>query len=99
MGFIIFTALVITFLISAIKLYFKISNKENKLLVFISLLSVITYIIHGLLNNYLDTDKAAVPFWGFLAIVCSIDIYCSENQNPQLGELRKGKFNIHSVTL
>jgi hypothetical protein len=34
-----------------------------------------TYFIHGTLNNYLDTDKASVPFWGFIAILVSIDLY------------------------
>jgi hypothetical protein len=26
-----------------------------------------TYFIHGALNNFLDADKVAVPFWLFLA--------------------------------
>jgi hypothetical protein len=34
-----------------------------------------TYFIHGVLNNYLDTDKASVPFWGFIAVLVAIDIY------------------------
>ena len=31
--------------------------------------------IHGVLNNYLDTDKASVPFWGFIAILVALDLY------------------------
>jgi hypothetical protein len=27
-----------------------------------------TYFIHAFLNNYLDTDKAAVPIWGICAM-------------------------------
>jgi len=34
-----------------------------------------TYFIHGVLNNYLDTDKASVPFWGFIAILVALDVY------------------------
>jgi hypothetical protein len=37
-------------------------------------LGLVTYFIHGILNNYLDTDKAAIPFWGFIAILVSIDV-------------------------
>jgi hypothetical protein len=33
------------------------------------------YLIHGFLNNFLDTDKLSVPFWGFLAILVCIDVY------------------------
>jgi len=38
-------------------------------------LGLITYFIHGVLNNYLDTDKASIPFWGFIATIVAIDIY------------------------
>jgi putative inorganic carbon (HCO3(-)) transporter len=27
------------------------------------------------LNNFLDTDKAFVPFWGFIAMLVAIDVY------------------------
>jgi len=37
-------------------------------------LGLMTYFIHGVLNNYLDTDKASAPFWGFLAILVVIDL-------------------------
>jgi len=37
-------------------------------------LGLLTYFIHGVLNNYLDTDKASAPFWGFLAILVALDL-------------------------
>ena len=37
-------------------------------------LGVLTYFIHGVLNNYLDTDKASAPFWGFLAMLVMMDV-------------------------
>ena len=37
-------------------------------------LGILTYFIHGVLNNYLDTDKASAPLWGFLAILVMIDL-------------------------
>lgn len=37
-------------------------------------LGLMTYFIHGVLNNYLDTDKASAPFWGFLAILVAMDL-------------------------
>lgn len=39
------------------------------------LLSFITYMTHGFLNNFLNTDKASVPFWGMAAILVALDIY------------------------
>lgn len=33
-----------------------------------SIMALSTYFIHAFLNNYLDTDKAAVPIWGICAM-------------------------------
>jgi putative inorganic carbon (hco3(-)) transporter len=83
-GFLTFIIIIVSFFYTSFKLYYKTRDYEIKLLILISILSISTYVIHGLLNNYLDTDKAAVPFWGFLAIISSLDIYY-KNKNPQLG--------------
>jgi hypothetical protein len=40
-----------------------------------ALLGLITYFTHGFLNNFLDTDKLSVPFWGFVAIIVALDVY------------------------
>ena len=37
-------------------------------------LGLMSYFIHGVLNNYLDTDKANAPFWGFLVLLVVLDI-------------------------
>jgi putative inorganic carbon (hco3(-)) transporter len=37
-------------------------------------LGLVTYFVHGGLNNYLDTDKASAPFWGFLAMLVVFDL-------------------------
>ncbi len=38
-------------------------------------LALLTYYVHGVFNNFLDTDKLSVPFWGFTAVVVSLDLY------------------------
>ncbi|MBQ6955115.1 MAG: O-antigen ligase family protein [Bacteroidales bacterium] len=38
-------------------------------------LSLLTYYIHGVFNNFLDTDKLSVPFWAFTAAVVALDVY------------------------
>jgi hypothetical protein len=40
-----------------------------------ALLGLITYFSHGVLNNFLDTDKLSVPVWGFIAILVALDVY------------------------
>lgn len=59
-------------------LYHKLPKGELKNVVLTVLLALFTYIVHGFLNNYLDTDKASVPFWGLIALIVAIDIYHSE---------------------
>jgi len=56
-------------------LYHSLPKGELKGLVLATLLGLLTYVVHGMLNNYLDTDKASVPFWGFIALIVAIDIY------------------------
>jgi hypothetical protein len=45
------------------------------------ILGLITYFVHGFLNNFLDTDKASVPVWGFAAAIVAIQLYHSKNTN------------------
>ena len=47
------------------------------------MLGLVTYFTHGVLNNYLDTDKASVPVWGFIAIIVAIDIYFAPNSKEK----------------
>ena len=45
-------------------------------------LALLTYYIHGVFNNFLDTDKLSVPFWGFTAVIVALDVY-SEKKNTE----------------
>ena len=56
-------------------LYHRLPKGELKSIVLFTLLGLFTYVVHGMLNNYLDTDKASVPFWGFIALIVALDIY------------------------
>lgn len=78
LGFLSFAILVIVVLYKGITLYYKLDDKEMKIILMGVVLGLITYVTHGVLNNYLDTDKASVPFWGFIAIIVAIEIYHSK---------------------
>jgi len=66
------------------KLYFNLENNDSKRIVLVVLLGLTTYIVHGFLNNFLDTDKAAVPFWGFIAIIAALDIYHNKTEHTKI---------------
>ena len=70
--------LVVTY--TAVKVYKRSRDREVKFFIIVSIISLSTYFVHGFLNNFLDTDKASVPFWGFLAILVCIDVYYKNEQ-------------------
>ena len=74
----------------AVILYNSMQKSEMKLLLVVMFLGFLTYVIHGSLNNFLDTDKAAVPFWGFVAAIVAIDIYHSKEQDSRIKRQEPG---------
>jgi O-antigen ligase len=67
----------------AFRLFYSLQERDLKLLIAGAYLGLMTYFIHGVLNNYLDTDKASIPFWGFIAILVSVDLYYSKPSASQ----------------
>jgi len=67
--------IMIVTILTAAKVYLRTKDKEVKMLSISLILGLSTYYLHGFLNNFLDTDKLSVPFWGFTAIIVALDIY------------------------
>ena len=60
---------------TAFRYYFQKEEAPHKWLMLAVSLGLISYAGHGLLNNFLDTDKASAPFWGFMAIIVALDVF------------------------
>ena len=67
--------LVIAVIYTGLNVYKKAINNQSRLMALSATLGLITYFVHGLMNNFLDTDKASVPFWGLVAIIVALDLY------------------------
>ena len=80
--------LVIVVIYTGLRVY-KEGDKEVKFLSMMALLGLVTYFSHGVLNNFLDTDKLSVPFWGFIAIIVALDTYHVNHNNE--GEVTEGQ--------
>ena len=80
-GSLLVLLLVIVSVYKGITTFKKAKNKESKILVIAATLAIISYFTHGILNNFLDTDKLAIPVWSCLAIITVIDIYHSGKTN------------------
>ena len=51
------------------RLQSQLANPDQRNLAMGVFLGLMTYFVHGVLNNYLDTDKASALFWGFFALL------------------------------
>jgi putative inorganic carbon (hco3(-)) transporter len=79
LGLLTFLLIIGAVIYTAVRTYMRLSDKRLKSIVLAAFIGLVTYYIHGFLNNFLDTDKISVPFWGFTAMIVAIDIY-SRNQ-------------------
>ncbi len=75
LGMLTVFGIVASVIYTAIKVYLRSRKKEIKMLSLTLMLGLVTYFIHGFLNNFLDTDKASAPFWGFIAAIVALDVY------------------------
>lgn len=76
LGLLSILAIVAAIFYKSILLYYRWpeEDKEIRTLLLAMILSLVTYFVHGVLNNYLDTDKAAVPIWSFCAVFIALEI-------------------------
>ncbi len=75
LGMLAMIAIVFTFIYRASKMYSSSKDPYVRTLTLGILLGLITYFVHGVLNNFLDTDKLAVPVWAFIAMIVALDVY------------------------
>lgn len=58
----------------AIRLYYKVESDTDRKTIMGITLALISYFMHGVLNNYLDTEKCAIPIWIGITMLISIGI-------------------------
>ncbi len=71
---------------TGLKVYRKSANKQTRLIALSATLGLITYFVHGIMNNFLNTDKASVPFWGVLAIIVALDLYYCQTEDVEVSK-------------
>jgi O-antigen ligase len=75
-GLLSFLGIVATIFYSSIMVYNRIplSDSGTRILILSIIMALSTYFIHALLNNFLDTDKAAVPIFGMCAMIIALGL-------------------------
>ena len=80
-GALLVVTIVVVFMYCGLMTYRRAKNRESKILVLAATLALFGYYIHGTLNNFLDTDKLAVPVWSCMAIITAIDCFHADKEN------------------
>jgi putative inorganic carbon (hco3(-)) transporter len=81
-GLLAFLALIVSILYTGIRLYSRSKDSRTRLLSMAAVLSLTTYFVHSLLNNFLDMDNAAIPFWMSFALIVVLDIQEMKTEKP-----------------
>jgi O-antigen ligase len=84
LGFLAVIALVVLTSIATLRLYNTLSDRDTRIIIISCYIGLVTYFTHGVLNNYLDSDKASVPFWAFLAVIISADLYAAKKREVEI---------------
>ncbi len=86
-GLLLMVALVLATGIVAVRLYHRMPAGADRLMLTALFLGLVTYYVHGVLNNYLDLDKASVPVWAFTAMVVLLDLAYPAPGTGRAGDL------------
>ncbi|MBA4322506.1 MAG: hypothetical protein C0408_06780 [Odoribacter sp.] len=63
-------------------------DRQIRTLALVLVAGLFTYVVHGALNNFLDTDKISALFWGMIAAIVAIDISLKqETEKSRLSEV------------
>ncbi len=83
-GTLTFLLILIFIIYTGLKVHKRMDTRSDKILLLSVLLGLITYFTHGLLNNFLDTDKASALFWAYIALIVVMDIKTTYNKVEKL---------------
>lgn len=82
-GMVIMIVLVIASILIGFRVYYAAEPYSQERIFSLALaLGLITYYIHGILNNFLDTDKASALVWGYTAMLVAMDIRQKKRSLP-----------------
>jgi O-antigen ligase len=90
LGMVSVILIMITVISTGLKVYRKAMSRPVRLLAVTLTIGLVTYFVHGVLNNFLNTDKASVPFWGFIALLVALDLYHSGKPEKEIALPQQG---------
>ncbi|MFN5920136.1 MAG: O-antigen ligase family protein [Bacteroidota bacterium] len=81
MGLLTLLILIYVVLQTAFRLFYDGRTAYVRYMALSVMLGLITYLIHGVMNNYIESDKIAVLWWGGMAVITALDLYHNHSKN------------------
>ncbi len=92
LGMLIVITLVLMVLVKGINVYRYAKDHDIRIYALMSTLALITYFLHGILNNFLDTEKLAIPVFGAMAVI----VVCDIKYKKELEESSSNENTLHA---
>jgi O-antigen ligase len=73
-GSLLYLVITITAVITGIRVWYRERRGAEGYFVLAIVAGLMTYVIHGIMNSFLDSDKIAALWWGFIAIIVAKDL-------------------------
>jgi putative inorganic carbon (HCO3(-)) transporter len=77
-GALIFLLICLYAVIAGIRVWYRERDSAEGYFVLAVVTGLMTYVIHGMMNSFLDSDKIAALWWGFIAILVAKDLKAKE---------------------
>ncbi len=81
LGGLLFLAILLFVIYYSFKVYNNALQKKDRIVISMAACALITYLTHGFLNNFLDMDKAAIPFWTLIGVLVTYDVKFFKEKN------------------
>jgi putative inorganic carbon (hco3(-)) transporter len=82
-GLLLYLLLLVVVLWKGIMIWKTHGDEQIRFLSLALLAGLVTYTVHGALNNFLDTDKISALFWGMIAAIVAIDMGVRNDQEER----------------
>ena len=83
-GMLLYLTLLLLVFFKAIKAYYNARDSWSRMVILAMMAGLMTYVVHGALNNFLDTDKISALFWGMIAAIAALDIRSKKSAEDQI---------------
>ena len=81
-GMVITVFLMLTPIFFGMRGYNRAKDKVIRMLYLGTTFGLVAYVIHSFVNNFLDQDKIAMSYYGFMAIIVALDTYHNKKAVP-----------------